>query len=89
MQGPAPCSACTASARSAWGSEAPAGPGQQLILAHQHESGPISLKQQLGRLNHLLEGLGGSPSLGSWVIRMPMLLARPAGSMRIPLVLQP
>ena len=35
-----------------------AGPGQQLILAHHHEPGPVSLEQQLGRVHHLLEDLG-------------------------------
>jgi hypothetical protein len=56
MQGPAPSSACTPSARSAWASEALA-PGQ-LALADQHQPGPISLEQQLGRVHDLLEGLG-------------------------------
>jgi hypothetical protein len=60
-----------------------AGPGQQLILAGPHESG---LEQELGRVHHLLE-TSGKPSLGSRVVRMPMLVARVADSMRIALVL--
>ena len=48
-------------------------PGQQLILAHQHEPGPIGLEQQLGRVHHLLEGLGKS-SWTSRVVRCRCLL---------------
>jgi hypothetical protein len=41
-----------------------AGPGQQLLLADQHEPGPIGLKQQLGRASTTCWRAAGKPSLG-------------------------
>jgi hypothetical protein len=61
-------------------------PGQQLILAHQHEPGPIGLEQQLGRVHHLLEGLG-EILVDVKGGQVPMLVTRAAGSIRIALVL--
>ena len=71
MQGPAPSSAWTAWARSA--GVGGAGPGQQLLLADQHEPSPVGLNRSLAASTTCWRA-SGRPSLGSRVVRVPMLL---------------
>ena len=85
MHGPAPRSAWTASARSAWASEA--------LAQASSSSLPTSMSPAPSAWNSSLAAsttcwrTWGKPWLTSRVVRVPMLLARAAGSMRIALVL--